>query len=114
MRVLDELEAPVLAERVKDALLTAFGTQEDAHWRALLAAFGSEDAAWEAVSDVTAFLETQPAPKTWLRRAARRYETPPGCAARCATWWMRRARSSWTRFLRCRPCATRCRPPLRA
>lgn len=82
MRVLDELEAPVLAERVKDALLTAFGAQEDAHWRALLAAFGSEDAAWEAVSDVTAFLETQPAPKTWLRRAARRYENPA---------WLRRA-----------------------
>ena len=74
MRVLDELEAPVLSERVKDALLTAFGAEENAHWRALLAAFGSEDAAWasprsEASERSSAALEgsfSTPSPSRYL------------------------------------------------
>lgn len=73
MRVLDELEAPVLSERVKDALLTAFGAEENAHWRALLAAFGSEDAAWAAVAEISTFLQTQPEPEAWLERATLQY-----------------------------------------
>ena len=76
MRVLDDLEAPVLMERVKDALLTDFGAQNDENWRMLLQSFGSEDAAWAAVNDVFLFLQSQPDPRGWLELAVRRYEEP--------------------------------------
>lgn len=76
MRVLDDLEAPVLMERVKDALLTDFGAQNDENWRVLLQSFGSEDAAWAAVNDVFLFLQSQPDPRGWLELAVRRYEEP--------------------------------------
>lgn len=76
VRVLDDLEAPVLMERVKDALLTGFGAEDDANWRTLLRSFGSEDAAWAAVHDVFLFLQSQPDPEGWLDTAVRRYDEP--------------------------------------
>lgn len=74
VRVLDELETPVVVGRVRDALLTRLGAEEDADYRALLAAFGGEDAAWAAVQQVAAFLQSQPEPARFLDDAARRYD----------------------------------------
>lgn len=93
VRVLDELEAPVLSERVKDALLTRLGAEESADWRALLSAFGSEDAAWAAVTEVSAFLQSQPEPEQWLEDAVRRY-TDPVWAGRTLSAVVDEARSS--------------------
>ena len=76
VRVLDELETPVVVGRVRDALLTRLGAEEDADYRALLAAFGGEDAAWAAVQQVAAFLQSQPEPARFLDDAARRYDDP--------------------------------------
>lgn len=76
VRVLDELETPVVVGRVRDALLTRLGAEEDADYRTLLAAFGGEDAAWAAVQQVAAFLQSQPEPARFLDDAARRYDDP--------------------------------------
>lgn len=73
VRVLDELETPVLSDRVRDALLTRLGAEESGDWLSLLRAFGSEDAAWAAVSGVAEFLQSQPHPERWLDDAVRNY-----------------------------------------
>ena len=96
VRVLDELETPVVVGRVRDALLTRLGAEEDANYRALLAAFGGEDAAWAAVQQVAAFLQSQPEPARFLDDAARRYDDPQ---------WMARTLQAVTDEARAALCA---------
>lgn len=96
VRVLDELETPVVVGRVRDALLTRLGAEEDADYRALLAAFGGEDAAWAAVQQVAAFLQSQPEPARFLDDAARRYDDPQ---------WMARTLQAVTDEARAALCA---------
>ncbi|NCB06079.1 MAG: hypothetical protein EOM69_11260, partial [Clostridia bacterium] len=61
-------------ETVRDDLLTALAAENDADYTALLAAFGSEQAAWEAILSVYRFTRAEPNPEIWLREAAARYE----------------------------------------
>lgn len=96
VRVLDELETPVVVGRVRDALLTRLGAEEDADYRTLLAAFGGEDAAWAAVQQVAAFLQSQPEPARFLDDAARRYDDPQ---------WMARTLQAVTDEARAALCA---------
>ena len=72
-RVSDDMEVAVLIQQVKDALLTELAGAESPDWRLLLSAFGSEDAAWEAVFSAYTFLLSQPDPEGWMAAAAARY-----------------------------------------
>lgn len=77
-RILDETESAALAAQVQDNLLTRLAGEEDPAWLRLLAAFGSEQAAWDAVSGVYAFIQSQPDPLGWLRAACDGYATKEG------------------------------------
>lgn len=70
----DEMESAALIETVRDDLLTALAGENDADYTALLAAFGSEQAAWDAILSVYRFTRAEPEPECWLREAAARYE----------------------------------------
>ena len=70
----DEMESAALIETVRDDLLTALSSENDADYTALLAAFGSEQAAWDAILSVYRFTRAEPEPDVWLREAAARYE----------------------------------------
>jgi len=70
----DEMESAALIETVRDDLLSQLAAENDADYTALLAAFGSEQAAWDAIQTAYRFTRAQPEPETWLREAARRYE----------------------------------------
>ncbi|MEN6634434.1 MAG: helicase-exonuclease AddAB subunit AddA [Clostridiaceae bacterium] len=70
----DEMESAALIETVRDDLLTALSSENDADYSALLAAFGSEQAAWDAILSVYRFTRAEPEPDVWLREAAARYE----------------------------------------
>ncbi len=72
-RVADEMESAALVETVKDALLTELSAAEDADYQALLAAFGGENAAWEAVQRTYEFSRALPEPDEWMTEAAARY-----------------------------------------
>lgn len=70
----DEMESAALIEAVRDELLTQLSTENDAHYTALLAAFGSEQAAWDAILSTYRFTRAEPEPEQWLKKAAARYE----------------------------------------
>lgn len=70
----DEMESAALIERVRDELLTALSSENDAYYTALLAAFGSEQAAWDAILSAYRFTRAEPEPEEWLQNAAARYE----------------------------------------
>lgn len=70
----DEMESAALIETLRDELLTTLANENDADYTALLAAFGSEQAAWDAILSVYRFTRSQPDPKSWLKEAASHYE----------------------------------------
>jgi len=70
----DEMESAALMETVRDDLLSMLSVENDADYASLLAAFGSEQAAWEAILSVYRFTRAEPDPESWLRQAAARYE----------------------------------------
>ncbi len=70
----DEMESAALIETLRDELLTTLANENDADYTALLAALGSEQAAWDAILSVYRFTRSQPDPKSWLRDAASHYE----------------------------------------
>ena len=70
----DEMESAALIETVRDELLSALSAQGDEHYTALLAALGSEQAAWDAILSTYRFTRAEPAPERWLAEAANRYE----------------------------------------
>jgi len=70
----DEMESAALIETVRDDLLSALSTENDADYTALLAAFGSEQAAWDAILSAYRFTRAESEPETWLHQAAARYE----------------------------------------
>lgn len=72
-RTADEMESAALIETVRDALLTELSVGEDEDYRAVLAAFGSEQAAWDAVMSAYRFTRAEPEPQAWLAAAAERY-----------------------------------------
>jgi len=69
VRVADEVELAVLADRVKDTLLTALAAEENGDYLTLLAAFRSEEAVWESVRLLDTFLDARPDPDGWLSAA---------------------------------------------
>ena len=73
-RTADEMESAALIETVRDELLTALATEENEDYRALLSAFGGEQAAWNAVLSVYRFTRAEPDPEDWLNCAVTRYE----------------------------------------
>ncbi len=73
-RTADEMESAALMETVRDELLTALSAEEDADYRALLSAFGSEQSAWDAVMTAFRFTRAQPDPDEWLEAAADHYK----------------------------------------
>ena len=90
-RTADEMESAALIETVRDELLTALATEENEDYRALLSAFGGEQAAWNAVLAVYRFTRAEPDPEEVRRRmeiytrdleaeAARKAPAPPFCA----------------------------------
>ena len=70
----DEMESAALIEHVRDELLSLLAAENDADYTALLAAFGSEQAAWDAILSAYRFTRAQPHPEAWLLDAAARYE----------------------------------------
>lgn len=70
----DEMESAALIERVRDELLSLLSAENDADYTALLAAFGSEQAVWDAILAAYRFTRAQAEPEAWLRDAAARYE----------------------------------------
>ncbi len=70
----DEMESAALVETLRDELLTTLANENDADYTALLAALGSEQAAWDAILSVYRFTRSQPEPKAWLSEAASHYE----------------------------------------
>jgi len=70
----DEMESAALIETVRDDLLSALSTENDADYTALLAAFGTEQAAWDAILTAYRFTRAQPEPESWLKNAAARYK----------------------------------------
>ncbi len=73
-RTADEMESAALIETVRDDLLTELSTGGDADYAALLAAFGSEQAAWDAVMAAYRFTRAEPEPERWLSDTSARYE----------------------------------------
>ncbi len=69
----DEMESAALIETVRDELLTLLASENDADYTALLASFGSEQAAWDAILSTYRFTRAQPEPEAWLNHAAARY-----------------------------------------
>ncbi len=72
-RTADEMESAALIETVRDDLLTEFGASEDADYRNLLAAFGGEQQAWDAVMSAYRFTRAEPEPDVWLAESCERY-----------------------------------------
>ena len=70
----DEMESAALIETVRDDLLSTLSSENDADYTALLAAFGREQAAWDAILTAYRFTRAQPEPETWLKTTAARYE----------------------------------------
>ena len=69
----DEMESAALNETVRDELLTRLSSENDAGYTTLLAAFGSEQAAWDAILATYRFTRAEPEPESWLSHAAERY-----------------------------------------
>jgi ATP-dependent helicase/nuclease subunit A len=69
----DEMESAALIEVVRDDLLSALSSENDADYTALLAALGSEQAAWDCILTAYRFTRAQPEPEAWLNHAAARY-----------------------------------------
>ncbi len=69
----DEMESAALIETVRDELLTRLSSENDAGYTTLLAAFGSEQAAWDAILATYRFTRAEPEPESWLSHAAERY-----------------------------------------
>lgn len=76
VRVADEVELAVMEGQVKDALLTELAAKNDPALHTLLAAFGSEDAVWEALGAVESALSAEADPDAWLSGAVARYRDP--------------------------------------
>ncbi len=72
-RTADEMESAALMETVRDELLTKLSIEENVDYRVLLSAFGSEQAAWDAVMTAFRFTRAQPDPDGWLDAAAGNY-----------------------------------------
>lgn len=70
----DEMESAALIERVRDELLSLLSTENDGNYTTLLAAFGSEQAAWDSILTAYRFTRAEPEPAKWLHEAAERYE----------------------------------------
>ena len=73
-RTADEMESAAIIEQVRDQLLTELAGSENADYQTILAAFGSEQAAWDAVMSTYRFTRAEPEPELWLNRAAARYQ----------------------------------------
>ena len=69
----DEMESAALIETVRDELLTQLSTENDAYYTTLLAALGSEQAAWDAIVSTYRFTRAEPEPESWLGHAVARY-----------------------------------------
>ena len=69
----DEMESAALKEIVRDDLLSQLAVENDADYTTLLAAFGSEQAAWDGIQTAYRFTRAQPEPEAWLKNAAARY-----------------------------------------
>lgn len=72
-RTADEMESAALIETVRDDLLTELSANEDADYTAVLAAFGSEQAAWDAMLSTYRFTRAEPEPEAWLTKACEQY-----------------------------------------
>jgi ATP-dependent helicase/nuclease subunit A len=72
-RTMDEMESAALMETVRDDLLTGLSAGDDADYRTLLSAFGSEQAAWDKLMAAFRFTRAQPDPDAWLDAAAAKY-----------------------------------------
>lgn len=70
----DEMESASLIELVMDELFTQLSSENNADYTTLLAAFGSEKAAWEAILSTYRFTRAEPDPEAWLKKAAAQYE----------------------------------------
>jgi ATP-dependent helicase/nuclease subunit A len=69
----DEMESAALMETVRDELLSLLSSENDADYTTLLAALGSEQAAWDAILSTYRFTRAEPEPESWLSHAAERY-----------------------------------------
>ena len=72
-RTADEMESAALIEQVRDELLTKLAGEENKDYQTILAAFGSEQAAWDAAMKTYRFTRAEPEPEQWLASAAARY-----------------------------------------
>ncbi len=72
-RTADEMESAALIETVQDDLLTELAGSENADYRVLLASFGGEKQAWDAVMAAYRFTRAEPEPERWLGDACARY-----------------------------------------
>ena len=73
---MDDLQEKVLSARIEDSLLTRLAADQDADWHTLLAAFGKEDKAWNAVQKLNKFLDAQSDPEGWLDRFSAPCDSP--------------------------------------
>lgn len=73
-RTADEMESAAIIEQVRDQLLSELAGSKNADYQTILAAFGSEQAAWDAVMSTYRFTRAEPEPELWLKSAAARYQ----------------------------------------
>ncbi|HWQ06989.1 MAG TPA: UvrD-helicase domain-containing protein [Feifaniaceae bacterium] len=74
-RTADEMESAALMETVRDELLTELSVGADADYHTLLAAFGGEQQAWDAVMQTFRFTRAQADPSAWLDAASASYQS---------------------------------------
>ncbi len=75
--IADEIQLSVIRDRLRDVFFTSLASEKDPDYHAMLSAFRSEDAVWEAVKDLSEFLETRPDPDGWLDRTETEYLSGP-------------------------------------
>ena len=64
-----------LLETVRDTLLTELSASEDADYHTLLASFGGEQQAWDAVMQTFRFTRAEADPAAWLDDNSARYQS---------------------------------------
>lgn len=74
-RTADEMESAALMETVRDTLLTELSASEDADYHTLLASFGGEQQAWDAVMQTFRFTRAEADPAAWLDENSARYQS---------------------------------------
>lgn len=74
-RTADEMESAALMETVRDELLTELAAGEDADYHTLLACFGGEQQAWDAVMQIFRFTRAEADPAAWLDENSARYQS---------------------------------------